>query len=97
MSRAKVFKDTQGNRLVFPGMIYDTPEDEPLAPALWSLGQSIRSATGLEMEEGWLDLDRASFPHVTVEVTSPGFAHGGETAYVFDGPFFHGAQRTAAQ
>lgn len=88
MARAKVFKDKDGNRMLFPGLIYESREDEPLATALWSYGNQMRVATGIEMEDGWHEFDLTAFPHVVTQLASPGFEHGGTDAYVFEGPVF---------
>lgn len=95
MGRAKVFRDDKGNRMVFPSMIYDDRADEPLATEMWRRGLEMRAATGLEMEEGWLDIDRARFPHVVTEAGSSGFLHGRATAYLFDGPVFEAIKSEA--
>lgn len=86
--RAKVFRDKLGNRMVFPAHVYAKREDEPLETDWWVLGQQMRVATGLKMEDEWLDIDPLNFPRVNTEVGSSGFLHGRSEAFLFAGPEF---------
>lgn len=89
MARTKVFKDPQGNRMLFPSMIYYNRADEPLGTDLWSRGIQMRAATGLEMENDWLEIDTEKFPNFRIEIGSSGFAHGAATVLLFEGPKFN--------
>jgi hypothetical protein len=91
-SKAKVFVDPQGNRMMFPFYIYD--EDEQAPANLWSIGMSMQAATGLKMESEWFEFDRSKFPHIKTSIGSQGFAHGSEDVYLFDGPAFTAATLT---
>lgn len=87
--KAKVFHDGKGNRMIFPCFMYKVDDpDIPLATYFWSYGLQLSVATGLEMEDGWLEFDDEYFPHFIMDVGSRGFAHGSATAYLFDGPQF---------
>jgi hypothetical protein len=88
LSKAKVFKDDKGNRMMFPGYIYDEGEELPSQGSFWNTGIEIKIATGLDMEPEWFDFDRAKFPHVKTSIGSSGFAHGSAEVYLFDGPAF---------
>ena len=72
MSKAKVFVDDKGNSMLFPAYIYD--EDEFVPSSLWTVGMKIRSATGLKMQDGWIEIDRAKFPHIKTRIGHLGFA-----------------------
>lgn len=86
--RAKVFRDADGNRMLFPAYIYSDKADEPLETWWFCKGIAIRNATGLKMERDWLEFDSKHFPHVETRIGSRGFAHGSETVLLFDGPEF---------
>ena len=88
-SKAKVFADQRGNRMMFPAYIYD--EGEHIPANLWSVGMTIQAATGLKMEADWHEFDRSAFPHIKTDIGSAGFAHGSEDVYIFDGPEFAAA------
>ena len=70
--------------------MYMYGEDDliPTATTFWSIGMGMNVATGINMEEGFLEFDDDNFPHVVGEVGSRGFEHGAATAYYFDGPLF---------
>jgi hypothetical protein len=87
-ARAKVFRDDNGNRMVFPGWVYYDRAAEPLETTWWSRAMMMRTATGLEIEDGWLEFDPEKFPHIDTTIGSRGFAHGSERVFVFAGPAF---------
>ncbi len=87
-TKAKVFKDPSGNRMLFSMYMYREGDDVPLATTFWDIGWGFRIATGLEMEKGWLEFDDEAFPHVVTDIGSRGFLHGRATALVFAGPIF---------
>ncbi len=44
------------------------------------------------MEDKWYEFDLDNFPHYKIMITSPGFLHGGEEVFLFDGPQFDSAK-----
>jgi nucleoside-diphosphate-sugar epimerase len=86
MHKARVFVDGIGNRMIFPGWIWEVGDDTPAT--MWAAAMEIRAAVGLRMEEKWLEFDPANFPHIKMDVGHAGFAHGSEQVYLFAGPAF---------
>lgn len=89
-AKAKIFVDHKGNRFLFPAYVYPEGSDDliPLATTFWSIGLEMKVAVGIDMEEGWFEFDDEKFPHVVTTLIHPGFAHGGATTWVFEGPTF---------
>tara|TARA_R110000765_G_scaffold291496_1_gene387187 strand:+ start:160 stop:438 length:279 start_codon:yes stop_codon:yes gene_type:complete len=88
-ARAKVFTDNKGNRMLFPAYIYFKREDELPAFDFVEIGLSYQLATGLKIEDDWLEFDPANFPHAEIEIGHSGFAYGGTSVLLFDGPEYH--------
>ena len=90
-SKAKVFYDRYGNRMIFPCYMYREKDYDtiPLETTFWTFHMGLRMATGLEMEDKWYEFDDEKFPHVRMEIGSQGFMHGAATVYLFDGPEFN--------
>jgi hypothetical protein len=88
-ARAKVFKDNLGNRMLFPAYIYFNREDEPREFEFFEIGMRYQLATGLKIEDEWLEFDPENFPHAQIEIGHSGFAHGGTSVLLFDGPEYH--------
>ena len=87
--KAKVFEDNQGNRFIFQSYTYSVDDVTiPLETTFWSIGIGMNMATGIKMLDGWKEFDDENFPHVVIDLISNGFAHGGATAYAFEGPLF---------
>lgn len=82
---ARVFKDQDGNRMMFPAYIY---RDDEEIETLSDQSMMIKLSTGLEMENELYVFDDEVFPHFKTRVGSAGFAHGSESVYLFDGPEF---------
>ncbi|MEP3665792.1 MAG: hypothetical protein ABJN42_03550 [Roseibium sp.] len=75
--------------MLFPGYIYGPDEDAPIN--FWSIGMSLSAATGLTMEDDWIEFDADQFPHIKTSAGSAGFLHGSEDVILFDGPEFRAA------
>lgn len=86
--KAKSFLDEDGNKFIFPGYIYREDDWVPLESHFWSVSITMRTVTGIRMEDGWFEFDDGNFPHFQSEIASAGFAHGSETVYLYAGPKF---------
>lgn len=87
-TKAKVFRDPHGNRFIFPMFIYHDDDIIPLETTFWDYSMRLHTATGIEMENDWLEFDDEKFPHFSSDIGSRGFAHGRASAYLFEGPLF---------
>jgi hypothetical protein len=93
-ARARVFRDDQGNRALFPAYIYRGNEELP-GDAFWFAERlRMRAATGLDLEPEWLEFEDQEFPHVKAPVYSRAFVVP-EDVFLFDGPKFEEAMLTA--
>lgn len=88
MAKALVFSDQKQNRFMFPCYIWENEEDVMDGTDRFYLGLSMRTATGIELEEQLLEFDIEKIPHVRGELLSRGFQHGAATAYFISGPEF---------
>lgn len=85
--RFPVFKDTKGNRFVFPGL-YNY--EDRRADTFVCL--EICLAVGVTLEPATFDVvpkdNMLVFPRLIADAASYGFRHGGETVWLIGGPMF---------
>ena len=83
------FTDDRGNRFIFPGLIVRPSDPKSISGSDVILrSMSLSCVLGVTLDKDRIEIDPDNFPHVESDAGHPGFAHGGATVWLFDGPVF---------
>lgn len=87
-AETKVFRDRDGNRMVFPGLIMYEGEYHMDKSKIWTFQMMITLNTDMTAEDDWLVFESSDFPHVVGTIGHRIFQHGGTNVWMFAGPEF---------
>lgn len=100
MAKTQSFTDRNGNRFIIPSyIIYEDDEDAPSGYDIITKAMTLafRLGSDVKLDQEWFVFDEYNFPHVSFELHSNIFFHGGCTAYAFEGPLFDEVAKTATE